>query len=155
MDKISFWGWYSDYDCHTIVDLKKYYNVKNVSMTKLVRITFKALKLILPAKTAEKIIRTALLSKIDKDSVVLFSDDILYYMNFALSLMNKRKIIVFRNIISPKYESDIQLLKKQALRCILLIHQMLAIIIFAIKGNICQFIMLAKLIPKRLLTFWG
>ncbi|EOC0096047.1 hypothetical protein [Cronobacter dublinensis] len=112
MDKIYFWGWYSDYDCHTIVNLKKYYNVKNVSMTKLVRIIFKALKFILPAKAAEKIIRTALLSKIDKDSVVLFSDDILYYMNFALSLMNKRKIIVFRNIIPPKYESDIQLLKK-------------------------------------------
>ncbi|WP_336280246.1 hypothetical protein [Cronobacter dublinensis] len=112
MKKITFWGWYSDYDCHTIDSLKKYYNVKNGSMTKFFRVIFKAVKILFPATFAEGIISKVLLSKIDKSATMVFSDDILYYIKFALALPNKRKIVVFRNIIPRTYKNNINLLKK-------------------------------------------
>lgn len=112
MKKVSFWGWYSDYDCHTIDGLKKYYSVRNDSMTKFVRVMFKAFKMLLPKKVSERIISLVLLSKLDKSSIAIFSDDILYYIRFALALQNQRKIVVFRNIIDRTYENNINLLKR-------------------------------------------
>ncbi|EQA5669858.1 hypothetical protein ACX4ED_001124 [Cronobacter malonaticus] len=112
MNKIFFWGWYSDYDCHTINSLKKFYNIKNISLSKLSRLIFKFSRLVLPVGLADLFINGFLLVKTDKTATLIFSDDILYYMRFALGLKNKRKIIVFRNIISRKCMNDIQRLKE-------------------------------------------
>ncbi|EOI3523922.1 hypothetical protein ACT7BJ_000768 [Cronobacter turicensis] len=111
MNNVFFWGWYSDYDCYTINSLEKFYNIKNISLSRLSRLIFKFLRLFFPIRLAELFINRFLLLKTDKTCTIVFSDDILYYMGFALGLKNKRKIVVFRNIIPRKYTRDIQRLK--------------------------------------------
>ncbi|WP_165707540.1 hypothetical protein [Pectobacterium polaris] len=112
MKIIRFWGWYSDYDCFTIDSLHKYYNVKNISMSRMTRMFFKFIRSFFSSDVVANFIKFILKKKLNRDFVLIFSDDVLHYLFLVNELNNPRKIVVFRNLINKEYKERIERLRE-------------------------------------------
>jgi len=111
MKKVTFWGWYSDYDISTIESLKVEYNVRNESMSKAMRVLLGLCKLLSYKRLLYVLYNILIVKKLNKSELVIFSDDIIFYELIFEEILSKRKIIVFRNKIPANFENRIEKLR--------------------------------------------
>ncbi|MCQ0983654.1 hypothetical protein EEJ34_09380 [Vibrio cholerae] len=112
--KLLIWGWYSDYDISSFLNLKKYgYSVHNRSMNKVIRFFS---KIPIVGRYFLQIHFKKFLKTLGKGYKVIFSDDVLYYPSF-IELLEKNNIpsgnliVLLRNKISKSTHCNIEILK--------------------------------------------